>query len=89
MSEVEATGNYSYASDLCQGDNFILLGDAFAFIDPVFSSGVWLAMNSAATGVEVVEARLREPAREPLAARASSIASCAAARSSSRGSSTA
>ncbi len=65
VSEVEATGNYSYASDLCQGDNFILLGDAFAFIDPVFSSGVWLAMNSAATGVEVVEARLREPAREP------------------------
>lgn len=63
-SEVEATGNYSYAADICQGENFILLGDAFAFIDPVFSSGVWLAMNSAEAGVEVVEARLREPARE-------------------------
>ncbi len=63
-SAVEATGNYSYASQRCQGDNFILLGDAFAFIDPVFSSGVWLAMNSAVAGAAVVDARLREPARE-------------------------
>lgn len=63
-SEVEATGNYSYSAKLCQGENFILLGDAFAFIDPVFSSGVWLAMHSAVAGVEVVDARLREPSRE-------------------------
>jgi len=63
-SEVEATGNYSYSADICQGENFILLGDAFAFIDPVFSSGVWLAMHSAVAGVEVVDARLKEPARE-------------------------
>ncbi len=68
-SEVEATGNYSYSADICQGENFILLGDAFAFIDPVFSSGVWLAMNSAVAGVEVVGARLKEPAREPAARR--------------------
>jgi hypothetical protein len=35
-----------------------MLGDAYAFIDPVFSSGVMLAMNSAFSGVEVVSARL-------------------------------
>ena len=64
VSEVEATGNYSYLSDACQGENHILLGDAFAFIDPVFSSGVWLAMNSAVAGADLVEARLREPAKE-------------------------
>jgi flavin-dependent dehydrogenase len=64
VSEVEATGNYSYLSDACQGENHILVGDAFAFIDPVFSSGVWLAMNSAVAGAELVEARLREPAKE-------------------------
>ncbi len=63
-SAVEATGNYSYSSERCQGENFILLGDAFAFIDPVFSSGVWLAMNSAVAGAAVVDARLREPSRE-------------------------
>lgn len=57
-SEPEATGNYSYHCALCQGENFILLGDAYAFIDPVFSSGVMLAMNSAFAGVDVVRARL-------------------------------
>ena len=69
-TEPEATGNYSYASDVCQGENFVMVGDAFAFIDPVFSSGVWLAMNSAVAGVDVVSARLREPARESRARRA-------------------
>src|SRR5439155_22232383 len=52
-----ATGNYSYHCDLCQGDNFVMLGDAYAFIDPVFSSGVLLAMNSAFSGAEVIDAR--------------------------------
>ena len=32
------------------GDGYILVGDAFAFIDPVFSSGVMLAMSSAPWG---------------------------------------
>jgi|KBSMisStaDraftv2_1062788.scaffolds.fasta_scaffold61989_1 flavin-dependent dehydrogenase len=58
VAEPEATGNYSYSCDRCQGDNYVMLGDAFAFVDPVFSSGVMLAMNSAFAGVEVVEARL-------------------------------
>jgi hypothetical protein len=35
-----------------------MIGDAFAFIDPMFSSGVMLAMNSGFAGVDVVEARL-------------------------------
>ena len=59
VAEPEATGNYSYQCDACQGDNFLLLGDAYAFVDPVFSSGVMLAMNSAFAGIDVVEARLK------------------------------
>ena len=58
VAEPEATGNYSYDCESCQGDNYIMLGDAYAFVDPVFSSGVMLAMNSAFSGVEVVAARL-------------------------------
>lgn len=58
VAEPEATGNYSYDSALCQGDNFVMLGDAYAFVDPVFSSGVMLAMNSAFAGTAVVDARL-------------------------------
>jgi flavin-dependent dehydrogenase len=58
VAEPEATGNYSYQCDLCQGDNFVLVGDAYTFIDPVFSSGVMLAMNSAFAAADVVDARL-------------------------------
>ena len=69
VSEVEATGNYSYSSDRSCGANYLLLGDAYAFIDPVFSSGVWLAMNSAAAGAAAVDTCLRQPARAAAALR--------------------
>jgi flavin-dependent dehydrogenase len=38
-----------------------LLGDAYTFIDPMFSSGVMLAMNSAVAGAETIDQCLREP----------------------------
>lgn len=55
---VHATGNYSYSASHCSGERYLMLGDAFAFIDPVFSSGVFLAMQSAFEGAEVVAACL-------------------------------
>jgi flavin-dependent dehydrogenase len=61
VSPVTATGNFSYLSERSSGENYILLGDAFAFIDPVFSSGVFLAMNSAFVGAEAVETCLNKP----------------------------
>ena len=39
-------GNYSYRARTAWGDGYLLIGDAFGFIDPVFSSGVMLAMTS-------------------------------------------
>ena len=63
---VTATGNYSYDSERMSGDGYLMVGDAWAFIDPVFSSGVYLAMNSAKLGADVVDAVLREPARAPV-----------------------
>jgi flavin-dependent dehydrogenase len=62
VSPVEATGNFAYACDFTHGANYLLLGDAYAFIDPVFSSGVMLAMNSAFAAADAVECCLREPA---------------------------
>ena len=62
-NEVHATGNYSYSSSRSSGERFLMLGDAYAFIDPVFSSGVFLAMQSAFEGAEVVQASLAEPKR--------------------------
>lgn len=58
---VEATGNFSYVCDRTHGENFLLLGDAYAFIDPVFSSGVMLAMQSAFVGADTVDTCLRHP----------------------------
>jgi flavin-dependent dehydrogenase len=60
-----ATGNYSYQSERMAGDRYIMLGDAYAFIDPVFSSGVYLAMNSAFLGADVVDQCLRDPQAAP------------------------
>ncbi len=65
---VYATGNYSYTSTHCSGERYLMLGDAYSFIDPVFSSGVYLAMFSAFEGAEVVAAALDRPA-EAAAAR--------------------
>ncbi|MDN5870829.1 MAG: tryptophan 7-halogenase [Nitrococcus sp.] len=70
LGEARATGNYSYCSSRLYGDGWLLVGDAFAFVDPVFSSGVYLAMNSACLGAEVVDARLRDTAAAPRLARA-------------------
>ncbi|BCL84568.1 hydroxylase [Ktedonobacteria bacterium brp13] len=39
-------GNYSYAMKQICGDNFILVGDAARFVDPIFSTGVSIALNS-------------------------------------------
>jgi len=60
-SKVEATGNYSYVCNHTHGRNYLLLGDAYTFIDPVFSSGVMLAMNSAFVGADTVDRCLRHP----------------------------
>ena len=40
-------GDYSYAMKQICGDNFLLIGDAARFVDPVFSTGVSIALNSA------------------------------------------
>jgi flavin-dependent dehydrogenase len=63
VSEVEATGNYSYACDRSHGENYLLVGDAYSFIDPVFSSGVMLAMNSGMAAAEAIHTCRTQPAR--------------------------
>ena len=62
--EVRVTGNYSYDSGRMGGPGWLLIGDAFAFLDPVFSSGVYLAMSGAENAVAVVDQALREPRQE-------------------------
>ncbi|MGF1527284.1 MAG: NAD(P)/FAD-dependent oxidoreductase [Candidatus Competibacterales bacterium] len=70
--EARATGNYSYRATAMYGPRHLLVGDAFAFIDPVFSSGVHLALSSAASGAAAIDGHLRHftPKAKPLAAHA-------------------
>src|ERR1700733_7715105 len=62
--EVRVTGNYSYDSTQMGGPGWVMIGDAFAFLDPVFSSGVYLAMSGAEQAAAAVDMALREPKRE-------------------------
>jgi flavin-dependent dehydrogenase len=63
IGSATATGNYSYRARSMVGRNYLMVGDAYAFIDPVFSTGVYLAMNSAFRAAETVATVLREPDR--------------------------
>jgi flavin-dependent dehydrogenase len=65
VAPATATGNYSYICDRMAGDRWIMVGDAFAFIDPVFSSGVYLAMSGAFKAAEVVDRSLEDPSAAP------------------------
>ena len=64
-----ATGNYSYVADRTMGRNYLMLGDAYTFIDPVFSTGVLLAMQSAFVGADTIETCLERPAQAGAALR--------------------
>ncbi|MGH7042301.1 MAG: NAD(P)/FAD-dependent oxidoreductase [Acetobacteraceae bacterium] len=69
VGEIVGTGNYSYRARAGWGEGWMLLGDAFGFLDPVFSSGVLLAMASAELGADVADAWLDDPARGRVLAR--------------------
>ena len=38
--------DFSYCADRIAGDGWVLVGDAFAFLDPIYSTGVLLALRS-------------------------------------------
>jgi flavin-dependent dehydrogenase len=54
------TGEYSYRSRHCAADGLILAGDAFAFLDPVFSSGVMMALRSGELAADAAHAALTD-----------------------------
>jgi flavin-dependent dehydrogenase len=58
IGEYRVTGEYSYRSKYCAADGLVLIGDAFAFLDPVFSSGVFLALRSGELAADAVDAAL-------------------------------
>ena len=55
-----AVRDWSYTSDAVVGDGYILVGDAACFVDPLFSSGVHLAMSSAVLAAAYVTSALND-----------------------------
>ena len=49
-----ATKDYSYRSKQVAGDGWVLVGDAFGFLDPLYSSGVLLALRSGAQAADAI-----------------------------------
>ncbi|MDH2427296.1 NAD(P)/FAD-dependent oxidoreductase [Sphaerisporangium sp. TRM90804] len=56
---LKAEGDYSYGMTQIVGDNHLLIGDAARFVDPIFSSGVSVALNSARIACQDIIAAAR------------------------------
>jgi flavin-dependent dehydrogenase len=55
---VQATREFSYHSSRIAGDGWVLAGDAFGFLDPIYSSGVFLALKSGELAADSVHEAL-------------------------------
>ncbi|KAK7048459.1 Radh flavin-dependent halogenase [Favolaschia claudopus] len=69
LGEVMSAGDYSYSSPQHAGPNYRIVGDAGAFIDPFFSSGVHLAFGSALSAAASLTASIRGQVSEEDAAK--------------------
>lgn len=58
LREQSIVSNYSYSSSQKIGDNWLMLGDAATFLDPVFSSGVHISLRSASMAAKVLDQAL-------------------------------
>jgi flavin-dependent dehydrogenase len=65
VSPVYSAGDYSYRNKKLFGDRWLLAGDAAGFIDPVFSSGVFLAIMSAEKAADTLDEVLRDESLKP------------------------
>lgn len=51
---VKATKDYTYRASRAAGDGWVLVGDAFGFLDPLYSSGVLLALKSGELAADAI-----------------------------------
>ena len=61
VDEPNVERDWSYTSKQFAGDGYVLVGDAACFVDPLFSSGVHLALGSATLAANYVKSALEEP----------------------------
>jgi flavin-dependent dehydrogenase len=63
VSEVYVAADFSYRSTKLYGDRWLLAGDAAGFIDPIFSSGVFLAVFAGELCADLLDEVLGHPRR--------------------------
>ncbi|MBV9104552.1 MAG: tryptophan 7-halogenase [Verrucomicrobia bacterium] len=61
VTDVFATGDFSYRNTQLSGNRWLLAGDAAGFIDPVFSSGVYVALLSGEQAADALNIALDRP----------------------------
>jgi flavin-dependent dehydrogenase len=54
VSSVRVLSDFSWRASRCAGDGWVLVGDAFGFLDPMYSSGVFLAFKSAEMAADAI-----------------------------------
>ena len=62
-SQVHVAADFSYRNKRLFGDRWLLAGDAAGFIDPIFSSGVFLAVFSGELAADALHVILDQPAK--------------------------
>jgi flavin-dependent dehydrogenase len=60
ITPIYTAANFSYRVEPAVGDRFVCIGDAIAFVDPIFSAGVFLAMQSAEMACEAIARAFRD-----------------------------
>jgi flavin-dependent dehydrogenase len=65
VSPVHVAADFSYRCNPMTGARWLLAGDAAGFIDPVFSSGVFLAVLAGENAADALNAVLDDPAKQP------------------------
>jgi flavin-dependent dehydrogenase len=59
LSSIQSTSDFSYHNRRLVGPRLLRIGDAAGFMDPIFSAGVYLAMNSGKLAAEVISESLK------------------------------
>jgi len=58
IGAVTVTKDFSYRASRLAGDGWVLIGDAFGFLDPIYSSGVMLALKSGELAADAIHEAL-------------------------------
>ena len=57
---IQTTKDFSYRASRVAGENWVLIGDAFGFLDPVYSTGLFLALKSGEMAADTILKAFKE-----------------------------